>query len=316
MTRRGRYIGMWFSMLFSIQFATAQSPVSIPKIPQSTPFQQNITKTPNALRWEEMAFELPVWSKSTEAAPETFCIFRNNAWGSNKLHHMGIAHNAKKFKWEYHSMGSPEWRNQLALVHYSLWLNPKNKFSLGIGTAWKSGIATESPTAPATKSIAQPLIQGNYIYQSPKSGSLIISLRGLATLRSIQPERWLFGSSNPPPLQPNFDHQYLWNTAQCLWLGPAKKQKHGTALPAEKGTWETLQPFVSFTQSPQTNFLEAGLCFSHTKSWSLLGALNTSSKPLRVGIYKYNQSWKAGMEVQWHQQLGWLGALQCRYVWQ
>jgi hypothetical protein len=87
-------------------------------------------------------------------------------------------------------------------------------------------------------------------------------------------------------------------------------------LPPEKGTWETLQTFVSFTQSPQTNFLEAGLCFSHTKSWSLLGALNTSSKPLRVGIYKYNQSWKAGMEVQWHQQLGWLGALQCRYVWQ
>jgi hypothetical protein len=117
-------------------------------------------------------------------------------------------------------------------------------------------------------------------------------------------------------MPPGFEHRYLWNTAQCIWLGPAKKQKHGTSLLAEKGTWETLQPFVSFTQSPQTNFLEAGLCFSHTKSWSLLGALNTSSKPLRVGIYKYNQSWKAGMEVQWHQQLGWLGALQCRYVWQ
>jgi hypothetical protein len=316
MTRRGRYIGMWFLLLFSIQFATAQSPSTKAKTPSSTPFPQSKPSTPNALRWEEMAFDLPVWSKSADAAPETFCIFRNNAWGSNQLHQMAIAHNGKKFKWEYHSMGSPEWRNQLALIHYSLWLNQKNKFSLGIGTAWKSGIATETPTTVAPITIAQPAIQGNYIHQSPRSGSLIISLRGAITPQSIQPERWLLGTSNPLPMPPGFEHRYLWNTAQCIWLGSAKKQKHDTSLPTEKGTWETLQPFVSFTQSPQTNFLEAGLCFSHTKSWSLLGALNTSSKPLRVGIYKYNQSWKAGMEVQWHQQLGWLGALQCRYVWQ
>lgn len=302
MTRRGGNIGLWILHLFSMSIATAQT---------SKPTSDSLASVahPISSRWEEMIFPNLIWDNRTALGAETFCIFRNSAFGASGLHQVALAHRSKDWRLDYQNKGSDEWSSQMGLLHYSLALNQKNKISLGLGCAWEAGngVLQQQQTGPlnSPNNPANALIQGGYVVEIPRSGRFILTVRGILSadlLRSALPEL----KPKKPLNAVAATQQYLWNESNVLWIGKEKKQSK---------PWLYLQPFAGITQSPQITFIEAGLNVIHTKNWSFMAALNTTNKPIRLGIIKYNNKWRMGMEVQWQGQLGWLGALQLRYRW-
>lgn len=307
MTGRSKHIGLWFSCLFSMSIVVAQPQKSVS---DTTTIKSGKLPAPRAPLGWQMIFTTPFLGDALQGKSETFCIFRNLGFNAVGINQTQITHASPRWRCDYEYQGSVDWANHSALLHYGLKIHTNHHIAAGLGVMKTAGYAMALMING--QQIASPLAQLNYQHKISRVGTVIYTLRSTIAPNPQNPMHQLLRAIKNAPInttreQMSWSHRFQFNQFQALWLSIPKKSSH---------TGMIKQTFARFGQSPQAQLLEVGVSVNHPNQWGWMAAINTTNQPIRVGIFKSKTSWRAGMEVQWQQQLGCLFALQCRYNWQ